>query len=111
MPYDEMIADKVRLELSHLPDIREIKMYGGIAFMVNDKMCMVVGGGDPENIMVRVGGSAYESALKRRGASPSIMKDRPVKGYIDLDSEGQKDLKEWVALALAFNKELVEKKK
>lgn len=111
MPYNEAIADQVRLELAHLPDTHEIKMYGGIAFMVNNKMCVCVGGSKADNIMVRVGADTYEDALKRRGARPTIMKARPIKGYIYLDSEGRKDLGEWVELALRFNEELVSKKK
>ncbi len=111
MPYNEAIADQVRLELTHLPDTHEIKMYGGIAFMVNDKMCAYVGGSKADNIMVRIGADVYEGALKRKGPRPTIIKDRPIKGYIDLDSEGRKDLREWVELALRFNEELVSEKK
>lgn len=111
MPYNETIADQVRRKLAHLPDTHEIKMYGGIAFMVNNKMCVCVGGSEADNVMVRVGADAYEDALNRKGAHPTIMKDRPIKGYIDLDSEGRKDLQEWVELALRFNEELVNKKK
>ena len=48
--------------------------------------------------------------MKRKGARP-IMKDRPFKGYIDLYSEGRKDLREWVELAPRLNEELVSKKK
>lgn len=86
---NKAIADQVRTDLAHLPDTHEIKMYGGIAFMVNNKMCVCVGGSKADNIMVRVGADAYEDALKRKDARPTIMKDRPIKGYIDLDSEGR----------------------
>ena len=111
MPYNETIADRVRRELAHVPDTHEIKMYGGIAFMVNNKMCICVGGSEADNVMVRVGAEAYEDALQRKGANPTIMKDKPIKGYVDLDSEGRKDLRLWMELALAFNKTLVSKKK
>ncbi|MBO3725871.1 hypothetical protein J5X07_12715 [Actinomyces bowdenii] len=63
------------------------------------------------SIMVSVGVDAYEDALKRKGARLTIIKDRPIKGYIDLDSEGRKDLREWAELALRFNEELLSKKK
>lgn len=92
MPYNEAIADQVRLEFTHLPDTHEIKMYGGVAFMVN-KMCACVGGSKADNIMVRIGADASEDALRRKGPRPTIMKDRPIKGYIDLNidlnSEGR----------------------
>ena len=61
--------------------------------------------------MVRIGADTYEDALKRKGPRPTIMKGRPIKGYIDLDSEGRKDLREWIELAPRLNEELVSKNK
>lgn len=58
MPYSETITERVRQELAHLSDVEEKKMYGGIVFMVNNKMCVCVGGSDPDNVMVRVGKEA-----------------------------------------------------
>ena len=74
-------------------------------------MCVCIGGDDGEIVMVRVGKERYDELMKRKGALPSIMKDKPIKGYIDLAAEGQKDLTGWVKLALEFNKELASKKK
>ena len=89
MPYNEAIADQVRLGLTHLPDTHEIKMYGGVAFMVNNKMCVCIGGSKADNIIAYIGMDAYEDALKRKGAHP-IMNDRLTKDYIDLDSGGER---------------------
>lgn len=113
MAYSETLAQRVReeLALAGAEDVSEIKMYGGLAFMVRDKMCVCIGGSDPDIVMVRVGKDKYDDALKRKGAQPTIMKDKPIKGYIDLGAEGQKDLKSWVELALEFNKELASRKK
>lgn len=76
-----------------------------------NKMHVCVGGSKADNIIASIGMDAYEDALKRKGARPTIMKGRPIKGYIDLDSEGRKDLRGWVELALRFNEKLVSKKK
>lgn len=113
MAYSEELANRVReeLALTRVQDVGEIKMYGGLAFMVNGKMCVCVGGSDPDNVMVRVGKDLYDDALKQNGAMPMIMKDRPIKGYIDVSEEGQKDLKTWVELALKFNEELISQEK
>lgn len=56
-------------------------------------MYVCVGGSKADNIMVRVNADTHEDTLKRKGARPTIMKGRPIKGYIDLDSEGRKDLR------------------
>ena len=113
MAYSETLAQRVReeLALAGAEDVGEIKMYGGLAFMVRDKMCVCIGGDDGEIVMVRVGKERYEELMKRNGALPSIMKDKPIKGYIDLAEEGQKDLTDWVKLALEFNKGLTSEKK
>ena len=66
-------------------------------------MYVCVGGSKADNIMVRDNADTHEDTLKRKGARQTIMKDRPIKDYIDLDSEGRKDLREWIELALRFN--------
>lgn len=113
MAYSETLTQRVReeLALAGVHDVGEIKMYGGLAFMVNGKMCVCIGGDDGEIVMVRVGKERYDELMKRNGALPSIMKDKPIKGYIDLAEEGQKDLTDWVKLALEFNKWLTSEKK
>ena len=111
MAHNEELAHKVRQELinANAEDISERKMFGGLAFMVNDKMCICISGSDSKQIMVRVGKDLYNEAVKRKGASPTIMKENPIKGYVDLDEVGQNDLHDWVELALKFNSELIRK--
>ena len=53
-------------------------------------MYVCVGGIKADNIMVRVNTDTHENALKRKGARPTIMKDHPIKGYIDLNSRGER---------------------
>lgn len=84
------------IDISHAPRVNKIHV--------------CVGGSEADNIIACIGMDAYEDALKRKSAHP-IMNDRLTKDYIDLDSEGRKDLREWVELALRFNEELVRKKK
>lgn len=109
MSINEFTADRIRRALSSEADVHEKRMFGGLAFMVNGKMCVVVSGRKSREglIMVRVGPHAYADALKRTGAAPTIMKGKPVKGYVDVDESGQRDLKGWLKLALAFNRTLV----
>ena len=40
MPYSESLANRVREALMDLPNVYEKKMFGGLTFMVNDKMCI-----------------------------------------------------------------------
>ncbi len=42
MAYDVILADRIRERLADLSVIEEKEMMGGLAFMVNDKMCVGV---------------------------------------------------------------------
>ncbi len=79
-------------------------MFGGIAFMVNGKMCITVG---HDRLMCRIDPVLHESATRRKGARTVKMKGREYIGYVYVDEEalkskGQFDF--WLSLALDFNK-------
>jgi hypothetical protein len=84
------------IDISHAPRVNKIHV--------------CVGGSKVDSIIACIGMDAYEDTLKRKGAHP-IMNDRLTKDYIDLDSEGRKDLREWIELAPRLNEELVRKKR
>jgi TfoX/Sxy family transcriptional regulator of competence genes len=44
MPYNENLAHRIREALEHLPKVEEKKMFRGLTFIVNDKMCAGVSG-------------------------------------------------------------------
>ena len=51
MPYKEKLADRVReIIFSQQENVEEKKMFGGLCFMVNDKMCVGV---ESDRLMVR----------------------------------------------------------
>lgn len=52
MAYDTQLADRVREYLAEFPklDIEEKKMFRGLAFLVNGKMCVNISG---QNLMCR----------------------------------------------------------
>lgn len=107
MAYDELLTDKVRQALSGV-QFTEKKMFGGISFMVNGKMCVAVNNRPDHIMMVRVD-SEDQGALKRKGAKVAIMRGKEMPGWIFLAKEAittQDDFDYWIQLALAFNKNL-----
>jgi TfoX/Sxy family transcriptional regulator of competence genes len=80
MAYNTKLADRVREYLAHVPNIQieEKKMFGGLAFMVNRKMCVNVSG---ENLMCRFDPSFQEEISKRKGFQTMIMKGKEYKGH------------------------------
>jgi hypothetical protein len=67
MAYDEALARRIRSLLAPREDVREQKMFGGLTFMVADKMAVGIAGDD---LMVRVGRDAYDEALARPHTRP-----------------------------------------
>lgn len=105
MPYNELLADRIRQILAdkNAKVTEEKKMFGGLCFMVDHKMCIGI---IKEDIMARIGVDAEETARRRLGARPMDFTKRPMKGYVFVSPEGSdldEDLEYWVELCLAFN--------
>ena len=104
MPYNEKLAAKIRKALAHLPNVVEQKMFGGLAFMVDNKMCITAGA---DRMMCRIDPGIHEEAIKRKGCSTVIMRGTDYKGYVHVDGDGivnKKDFDYWIARALDYNK-------
>lgn len=104
MAYNAILADRIRVALSQLPEVEEKRMFGGLAFMVENKMCLTVGA---DRIMCRIDPAIQEQAIKAKGCRTVIMRGRECKGYVYVDEDkirNQKDFDYWIGLALAYNK-------
>ncbi|GIG30005.1 TfoX/Sxy family protein [Cellulomonas marina] len=106
MPYDTHVADRVRTWLAG-QDVREVKMFGGLAFMVDDRMlvCVSAGGSD---LLVRVGPDSDGQHLHKPGARRAEMgKGRSMgPGWITVDAQAfaaREDFAYWMQAALAFH--------
>ena len=102
MAYDEGLAERIREVLGDNPEIREKKMFGGLAFMLNGNMaCGLI----KEDLMVRVGSENYEKDLSKPHARKMEFTGRPMKGFITIDAEGLEDdkmLKVWIKQGLDY---------
>lgn len=70
------LSERLRDLFAPYPDVREIRMFGGISFMVNDRMAVAADrAGD---LLVRTSPTDYNDLL-RRGAVPALMgQDKPM---------------------------------
>jgi TfoX/Sxy family transcriptional regulator of competence genes len=103
MPVNEELAHRLREAMEPISRVKEKKMFGGIAFMVNGKMCINAGS---DYLMVRIDPVDYEELIEKPGCSPVVMRGRDIKGFVYVDEEvlhTKKQLDYWVRLALAFN--------
>ena len=111
MAYDNNLAILVREYLSNIKEIqvKEMKMFGGLAFMVNDKMCINV---SDNQLMCR-----FDPKLKlsgKKGFLPMVMNGKELKGYCYVDPIGyqsDQDFEFWMNLCLDYNDEAVSSKK
>ena len=110
MAYDEDLADRVRQILGPSKNLREQKMFGGIAFMIDDKMAVGVHGPD---LMVRIAADDHDAVVKEPGARIMDMIARPMKGFLFVGPAGTKgpSLKKWVGRSATYVATLPAKKK
>jgi TfoX/Sxy family transcriptional regulator of competence genes len=67
MAYNEKLTARIREALAHLPKVEEKRMFRGVTFMVNDKMCISAG---DNKIMCRIDPAIHEEIIKRKVARP-----------------------------------------
>jgi len=104
MAYSESLANRTREIISRTHDnVEEKKMFGGLCFMVDDKMCVGVG---PNRLLVRLDPDKYEEVLEKPGCTPMNFGGRTMRGYVHVSDEvlaTKKQLEYWVNLALEHN--------
>lgn len=105
MNYNTEIAHRVREYLAGIPkiEVEEKRMFGGLAFMINGKMCVNVSG---ENLMCRFNPELTVELSERKGYMPMIMKGKEIKGYCYIEPTGFKEKENfefWIDLCLQFN--------
>ena len=100
------LLERVRASLAHLPRVEEKKMFGGITFMVNGKMCVSVG---RTRLMCRIDPELHDSVVNDKDVRAVVMKGREYRGYVHVDDaavRSKKDLDRWVSMALNENARL-----
>lgn len=105
MAYNEKLANLTRelIALTH-KNVEEKAMFGGLCFMVNDKMALGV---EKDRLMVRLNPDIYDEVMDKEGCKPMDFSGKVMKGFVFVDAEvltTKKKLDYWVQLALEYNK-------
>ena len=105
MSFNEKLADRTRelIALTH-KNVEEKRMFGGLCFMVNDKMCVGV---EQNRMMVRLDPDKYDEVMEKDGCNPMDFTGKVMKGYVFVDADvlnTKKKLEYWLKLALEYNK-------
>jgi TfoX/Sxy family transcriptional regulator of competence genes len=103
MAYNEKLAERIRERLGDVPKVEEKKMMGGLAFMVNKKMCVGV---FKDELMCRIDPTTREELVERQGCRVMAFTGRPMKGIVLVDDSGlrsPKDFEFWMKTSLDYN--------
>ena len=101
MNTEDDLAARVRAALAGAGTIREVKMFGGIGFMLNGNMVVAA---SKRGLLVRVGKDHHHDALRQPGARPMEMRGKPMEGYVYVDPSvlTEPAVKSWLQRGLAF---------
>ena len=103
MAYNELLAERMRGKLAAMrTKFVEKRMFGGVAFMVKDRMCVGITKND---LMVRVTDARYEKALKMPHAREMNFTGKPLRGFVYVGREGTKNsrsLQKWLKMGVEF---------
>ena len=82
MADDQELASSVRAALAGTGVIREVRMFGGIGFMLNGNL---VAAASRRGLLLRVGKDRQAEALAQSGARSMVMRGRTMEGYVYVD--------------------------
>jgi TfoX/Sxy family transcriptional regulator of competence genes len=103
---NEKLEARIRSALEGVTNMAEMKMFRGMAFMVNKKLCISAG---DEELMFRFDPSLHDSLIKQGGCREMLRNGKAIKGYLYIHESVLKtneDLNRWVMLALDYNKRI-----
>ncbi len=85
MAYDEQLADRIRELISDEPGVTEMKMFGGLAFLIGGNMAVAASG--EGGLMVRVDPAQSDSLIATTPAYLVEMRGRQMPGWLRVDIE------------------------
>jgi len=104
MAFNENLANLVRevIARTHIR-VEEKRMFGGLCFMANDKICIGV---EKNRLMIRLDPVRMDEALGKEGCNPMEFTGKKMKGFVFVDQEvlnTNQEMNYWVDLALEYN--------
>jgi TfoX/Sxy family transcriptional regulator of competence genes len=105
--YDEDLAQRIRELLADEDGVTEMRMFGGLAFLIGGHMAVSASG--QGGLLLRVDPDDTEALRERPGAEPFVMRGRAMDGWLRVKPEGIKtrgQLEPWVARGAAWARSL-----
>jgi TfoX/Sxy family transcriptional regulator of competence genes len=112
MAYDEKLAERIRELVAGERNLKEQKMFGGLAFLVGGNMAVAASG--QGGLLVHVDPAESDRLVEQTDAYPMEMRGRSMRGWLRVDSEHvrtKRELAKWVERGTAYARSLPAKKK
>ena len=103
-PLRQILLARVRAAFKRVKRVKEQRMFGGVTFMVNGKMCVSAG---KDRLMFRVDPEMHDDLVGKNGARTVRMKGRAYRGFLHVTAARLRDpkaLRFWIAVARDYNK-------
>ena len=107
MAYDGELADRIREVIAGEPGLSEKSMFGGLAFLIDDKMA--VSASNQGGLLLRVDPTMTDSLLREPQIRRFEMRGREMDGWLRVDAEVLKtddELRRWVRQGVAYARSL-----
>lgn len=107
MAYDVELADRVRDLLREEAGVREQRMFGGVAFLVNGNMAVSASG--QGGLLLHIDPSAAKDLVDEPHVRRAEMRGRIMNAWLRVDADvvtADSDLRVWVAHGVAYARSL-----
>ena len=102
MAYDEALAERVRAVFAERAGLSEMKMFGGIGFLLAGNVCVGV---MKDELIVRLSAEQADAALDEKHTREFDFTGRPMTGWVMVAPSGtatEEELERWIERAVAF---------
>ena len=103
MAYDEELAHRIREQLQDISGVTEMRMFGGLAFLVGGNMAVAASG--QSGLMLRVPPDRTEQLAAEPHAGRFEMRGREMNGWLRVEAAGvesDEDLARWVDIGVRY---------
>jgi hypothetical protein len=105
--YDEELADRIRELLGGEAHLTEMKMFGGLAFLIGGNMAVAASG--QGGLLVHVDPAQSDKLTATTNARLMEMRGRSMRGWLRVDSDGvrtKRQLARWVSHGATYARSL-----
>jgi hypothetical protein len=111
MAYDENLANRIRELVQAEAGVSEMRMFGGLAFLIHGNMAVAASG--QGGLLLRVDPADTDRLVTDPAADRFQMRGRAMDGWLRIDPDGvstKRDLQRWVTRGVTYARSLPPKR-